>query len=436
MGQRQKIGTQLVQEGLIRPEQLEGALKAQMQFRGRLGSNLVELGFLGVDEVSQALGRQLRVPAATRADFVEISPDWVKRLPARAANMYSAIPLRALGGSSKAVIVAMMDPTNLVAVDEIQAILAARVEAKVAPELRIVHLLDKLYGVKRKQRTFIRVVLDKPVRSYAEPEPAPRAEAHLSPPPPPPAVSHQPRGRGSRQPPGRGSRTGGRLPDAPHSQPAPPASKGLPAIESMSLEPPPLPKSPREHEAMVAAEPTGRATETRGNRPSPPVDPRVALEKALEQIGRATKRDEVADALVAYLGRFYACALVLIVKGDMALGWKGRAGEVPIEVLESIVIPLNTPSVFQQAVETGAPVRRVPPEEGERLHGRLWKLLRSAPDHEVVAAPVVLGKRTVNLIYGHPAPNTSLAVTAENDLGKVASAAAAAYERLIRNRQS
>ena len=164
---RQKIGSQLVSEGLIQPDHLQAALKAQLQFRGRLGSNLIELGFIAVDDVSLALGRQLGVRAATRADFVELNASLLKRLPARAANMYSAIPMRA-AGSAKTVVVAMMDPTNLVALDELQTILGARVEALVAPELRIVHLLDKLYGVKRKQRTFIRMVLDRPVRSHVE----------------------------------------------------------------------------------------------------------------------------------------------------------------------------------------------------------------------------------------------------------------------------
>jgi hypothetical protein len=163
--------------------------------------------------------------------------------------------------------------------------------------------------------------------------------------------------------------------------------------------------------------------------------PFVTLEEALEQMRAATTRDGIGDALVDWLRSAYGCGLVLIVKGGSALGWKGFAPDADSDRIESIAMPLASPSMLKHAHDARATFRGAPQDEGKDLHTRLWKLLRCEPPREVIVAPIVLGARVVNLVYTHAEMGPHLPDAATDDVSLAANVAAEQYARLIRTKK-
>ncbi len=138
-----KIGEQLVKADLISEEQLEQALAHQKKTNsGRLGSILIKLGFVSEEEVTEALAEQFGVPAINLSDF-EIDPNVLKLVSADVARRYQLIPISRTGSS---LTIAMADPTNVFAQDDIKFITGYHVEAVVASEAAVQEAIKKYYG--------------------------------------------------------------------------------------------------------------------------------------------------------------------------------------------------------------------------------------------------------------------------------------------------
>jgi type IV pilus assembly protein PilB len=118
----QRLGDLLVREKVITDQQLEEALKVQKQTGGRLGSVLVKLGFLSDEDVTNFLSRQYGVPAIN-LNYFEIDPAVVKLVPQETAKRYQILPLSRVGAS---LTIAMVDPTNVFAMDDVLRVDRAR----------------------------------------------------------------------------------------------------------------------------------------------------------------------------------------------------------------------------------------------------------------------------------------------------------------------
>jgi type IV pilus assembly protein PilB len=140
----QRLGDLLVKEKIITPEQLEQATKAQKEHNTRLGSALVKLGFLTDEDVTNFLSRQYGVPAINLSYF-EIDPAVVKLIPFETAKRYQILPLSRVGAS---LTIAMVDPTNVFAMDDIKFMTGFNIEPVVASESSILAGIDKAYGGK------------------------------------------------------------------------------------------------------------------------------------------------------------------------------------------------------------------------------------------------------------------------------------------------
>ncbi len=138
----QRLGDLLVREKVITQEQLDQALKGQRDSGGRLGSVLVKLGFLSDEDVTNFLSRQYGVPAINLAYF-EIDPSVVKLIPQETAKRYQILPLSRVGAS---LTIAMVDPTNVFAMDDIKFMTGFNIEPVVASESSIMEGIDKAYG--------------------------------------------------------------------------------------------------------------------------------------------------------------------------------------------------------------------------------------------------------------------------------------------------
>jgi type IV pilus assembly protein PilB len=138
----QRLGDLLVKEKVITSEQLDQAVKVQKESGARLGSVLVRLGFLSDEDVTNFLSRQYGVPAINLS-FFEIDPQVVKLIPHETAKRYQILPLSRVGAS---LTIAMVDPTNVFAMDDIKFMTGFNIEPVVASETAIMEGIDKAYG--------------------------------------------------------------------------------------------------------------------------------------------------------------------------------------------------------------------------------------------------------------------------------------------------
>ena len=138
----QRLGELLVREKVITAGQLEQALKEQGTSSTRLGSALVKLGFLSDDDVTNFLSRQYGVPAIN-LDYFEIDPSVVKLIPYDTAKRYQILPLSRVGAS---LTIAMVDPTNVFAMDDIKLMTGFNIEPVVASETAILEGIEKAYN--------------------------------------------------------------------------------------------------------------------------------------------------------------------------------------------------------------------------------------------------------------------------------------------------
>jgi type IV pilus assembly protein PilB len=137
-----KLGEILIKENLISAEQLKQAIEHQKANGGRLGNSLVKLGFLSDDEVTAVLSRQYGVPSINLSYF-EVDPSVIKLIPMETAMKYQILPLSRVGSS---LTVAMVDPTNVFAMDDIKFMTGFNIEPVVASETAIMEAIKKHYG--------------------------------------------------------------------------------------------------------------------------------------------------------------------------------------------------------------------------------------------------------------------------------------------------
>ena len=138
-----RIGELLLKEKRITPDQLQEALNYQKANGGKLGFNLVKLGFVKDEELTALLSKQYGVPSINLAQF-EIDPAVIKLIPAETAQKYQIIPLSRSGAT---LTIAMTDPTNVFAMDDIKFMTGYNVEPVVASETAVGDAITRYYAL-------------------------------------------------------------------------------------------------------------------------------------------------------------------------------------------------------------------------------------------------------------------------------------------------
>jgi type IV pilus assembly protein PilB len=136
-----RIGELLLKEKLITAEQLQQALTQQKANGGKLGLNLVKMGFVKDEQITALLSKQYGVPSINLTQF-KIDPTIVKLVPTETARKYQIIPLSRSGST---LTIAMTDPTNVFAMDDIKFMTGYTVEPVVASETAITDAVEKYY---------------------------------------------------------------------------------------------------------------------------------------------------------------------------------------------------------------------------------------------------------------------------------------------------
>ncbi len=136
-----RLGELLVRNKLIDEKQLAKALEEQKSSGGRLGASLVKLDYLKEEDLAAFLSRQYGVPSINLSEF-DIDESVIKLVPAEVVQKYQLIPVNRAGST---LIVAMADPSNIFAIDDIKFMTGYNVEVVVAAEASIKTAVDKYY---------------------------------------------------------------------------------------------------------------------------------------------------------------------------------------------------------------------------------------------------------------------------------------------------
>ncbi|MEJ7849736.1 MAG: type IV-A pilus assembly ATPase PilB [Pyrinomonadaceae bacterium] len=137
-----KLGEILVRENLVTPQQLREALDYQRTSGGRLGNNLVKLGIISDDVITAVLSRQYGVPSIN-LDLFHIEDAVIKLISQEVALKYTVLPISKVGAT---LTLAMADPTNVFAMDDIKFMTGFNVEPVIASEVSIQMSVGKYYG--------------------------------------------------------------------------------------------------------------------------------------------------------------------------------------------------------------------------------------------------------------------------------------------------
>jgi type IV pilus assembly protein PilB len=142
MANTNRLGELLVREKLISLSQLRNAQEEQQKGGGNLGYTLAKLGYISDDEITNFLSQQYRVPTIDLADY-EIDADIVKLVSKEQCEKHRVVPVSRTGNS---LIVAMADPTNLHAIDDLKFLTSYNIEPVIASETAILATIEKYYN--------------------------------------------------------------------------------------------------------------------------------------------------------------------------------------------------------------------------------------------------------------------------------------------------
>jgi hypothetical protein len=408
-----KLGEMLVRDGRLTEPQLAAALGFQARDGGRLGTVLVEHDMVDLEALTVYLGLELGIPIATGAMLERAKRAAVRLLQPSQAFRYKCVPLVV---QDRQLIAAIEDPHDFATLEALASITGYRVLPRVAPELRIYYYIERYYGVARPAR-FLRFG-DSPRGDEGAPD------AGL---PAPPLPGLPP------------------VPAAPVTAPGPRPrlrSTTLPKqfddSEALELDAEDLIDTlDADDTALAEAAPNAAPLAPSGpvTAPRPPTQPLAPApltpDVALRELAKATDRNRIVDVLLGYAAATFDAAAVFTVRDNLAFGWKA-IGELPGHAnVEHLLIPLGAPSVIEAAVaaETGVFHGPLAPST---VNSYLYKVLCCAEPPIVTAGAITIGKRVVNVLYGH-AP--SLSPLQLEILQQICRLAAEAYARLIVSKQ-
>lgn len=137
-----QLGELLIEKGVINNAQLERALKLQQEKGGLIGQILVMLGFATEEEIAQALTVQYGFPYLP-LEFYQINKEAIKLIPENVANQYNLIAIDKIG---ELLTIAMSNPLNVQAVEDIEMLTKCKVQTFVSTMTDINNAIKKYYG--------------------------------------------------------------------------------------------------------------------------------------------------------------------------------------------------------------------------------------------------------------------------------------------------
>ena len=373
-----KLGELLITKNLLTKAQLEEALQAQVIFGGKLGTILIEMGLITEDALAEILAQLLAFPCAKPGQLQNIPENVIKIISPEMAEKNKVVPVSVSG---KKLTLAMADPRNLKAIDDISFRTGYIIMPILALEVRLVFALEKYYDVKRTMR-------------YIAPPKQVRDELNQL------QVFHTDEG--------------------PVEAPDTDQDLGAPGSEHIYQKPVEQPEEIIEDVEVIEELSDDDLIEELE-------DEEITLATTAQALINITDRNDVADAVIAYLGANYARAALFMVVAGQVTGWRSAKDGQPIPGFDQFQLPLSEPSVLKTAVESNSFFLGPVPLSGANLALTTF-LGRPAPKAALLIPLSMLG-RVVGLIYVDDASvDLSQAVV---DVQKLTSKTLMAFEILI-----
>ncbi len=146
MVKKPRLGEMLIEEGVLTPEQLKTALKAQMIYGGRLGTNLLEFGYISEQALTSALSNQLGISAISSAALAEVPKYAINKLDRAQAEKYQVVPID-YSKDKRRLDIVLVDPTNLSVLDELSFQIGLNIRPHLASEAAVIYALERYYGI-------------------------------------------------------------------------------------------------------------------------------------------------------------------------------------------------------------------------------------------------------------------------------------------------
>ena len=450
------LGTRLVREELVSRADLERALAHSGRLGRPLASGLVDLGLLSEDGLVRFFRARLPFGEADRSALEVVAPEVAQQIPRAMAEEFG---LLAIGRAGDTLSVAMVDPSNRHAIDEVGFFTGCTIVPLVARPSDLEWARDRLYPittetaplsvplsaaeldddaivelVTRRDRTPQDAKTPRGaneggveithVIALARPK-VPTADDWVLPEPvrdtPVSAweswdipATADPTDAGADGPPTTQVRTITQaVPAGPN--PAPP-----------NLADPPAPTVTGVHEIAPA-----RRSQPHGASPStaaPALPPDADLSTLLGRLHRSSDRDEVIALAVAGAATVCRRSALFVVKKAVAQGWDARGEGVVSGAIRNVWIPVSSPSVLQRAAETLDAY--VGPAEDTIANGILMAALGRRAER-VGVWPVVVRERAIAILYAD-----GFGPDAFGPIGELIHELAQAFERIILKEKS
>jgi hypothetical protein len=448
-----KLGQLLVARGWITVQQLTRALKNQNVVGGRIGTCLLEMDAISEELLLKGLSEQLGVPSAAADDLRGVPDEVLGLIPEKLARRCRAVPFRVELGRLD---LALMDPRNLSAQDEIAFASGKRVKVYVAEELRVMEALDKYYheecpsrfGMVLDRLNRARFLWEKPAAERTEPAAEMLTsldspfDNRLAAPPkiqlPPPLPELEP------------------LPQRP--QPAAAAAAAFPSVEMLWPQPAPPPPVP----VMAPVAATAAAADAAPAAVAPPplrsqsvsltpeeradlgavawVEPAstdrslpvpASLDEVETALGKATDLEEVARVLLGFLGRDHRRAAIFQVTRERINGWRVHGTGIDREAFAAFSIGFDQPSLFLNLRHgSNLYLGPLPPMPAHRQLARTWG---GDLPRDCVMLPVRIKDRLLLVVYADGATRGPVDL---QQMQRLMNAATSAVERcIVANRQ-
>jgi type IV pilus assembly protein PilB len=166
VSETRKLGDILKEAGLIDDFQLESALSQQRSWGGKLGAILLDLEFIMEEDLARDMSEILRIPYVDLFD-PEIPEAMIKMVKAEVAKKYQVVPVKKDGG---ALVLAMFDPLDLEAIDEIRFITGLNIRPSLAMKSEIRDAIRKYYDGEEIDRNYAKTLYHQPVKPSSKME--------------------------------------------------------------------------------------------------------------------------------------------------------------------------------------------------------------------------------------------------------------------------
>ncbi len=330
---QRRLGDCLLAEGILQPEQLDEAIEYQCIYGARLGTSLVELGFVTEEHLAQVLSQQLKLHYIKPELLMNVPAPILNLVPKKLAHKYRIVPYHKEG---RRLFLAMNDASNLADIDELSFQLDHIIIPLAIPEIRLMLALKKHYGLELSPR-FESLSANLKRRAQATTKAAAMTDS---------ATKTQ-------------------------------ADEAWPLLGD---------------EAYAGEEATDDAY---FNFETPPLE--LSHTSLCQQLAAAADRNDIARALINYLGQEFSASALLMARPTCISGWLANAGGIEPNNFDQLSLSLREHSVFSLVVKNKkdylGPVADTP------QNTKLLSFFKTTPPQDALIIPLQVRDRLVCILY-------------------------------------